>query len=114
MDKALNVGEKWSEANCRWAMQGDETSINVDVGCPVCNGLEVLENCCPWCGQPMEDKGSLEDYLGPYSPSGYLNCDDAFHHHAPEGRKCSFCVHLMYCSQCNRDLRLEVSLRDLF
>ncbi|MDA8235625.1 MAG: hypothetical protein M0Z31_12650 [Clostridia bacterium] len=114
MTKGKGDSEGWSEVGCRWATEGNnltDSGKEGDFGCPVCNGLEVLERPCPSCNHAMEDKGSLEDYLGPYSPSGYLNCNDAFGQFPSQEMPC---LHLMYCCLCDRDIRVEVPLRNLF
>jgi len=36
--------------------------------CPACNGLTNLSATCPFCGEPMTDAGSVNNYFGPYSP----------------------------------------------
>lgn len=36
--------------------------------CPVCNGMLLLEARCASCGHNMTDLGPCKDYFGPYSP----------------------------------------------
>lgn len=70
--------------------------------CPLCNAMQVIENKCPYCGEAMMDGGTLNNYLGPYSP--YM-----------EGQSLPFqseqyCTHLMYCPACNYDTRIMLAL----
>jgi len=127
MSSEKSGGGRWVEAGCRWAPNCPDGLRGCEFGCPVCNGMEVLRRPCPWCKHGMEDKGALEDYLGPYSPNGYLNCCDILHSQGVSGYAgqemmelgkgaCTYsgpCIHLMYCARCDRDVRVEVPLRNL-
>lgn len=64
--------------------------------CPLCNGLAVISERCPHCGERLQDGGLLTDYADPYSP--YVNQDT-------DKAGQSGCVHLLYCPQCGFDCR---------
>ncbi|KUO51606.1 MAG: hypothetical protein APF76_13245 [Desulfitibacter sp. BRH_c19] len=74
--------------------------------CPLCNGLEnIQEFICPHCGIKMIDNGSINEFVGPYSPYEELtlrtdNVDNK-------------CVHLVSCSKCGSDFRLSIDLVEL-
>ncbi|USG66848.1 hypothetical protein NDK47_05985 [Brevibacillus ruminantium] len=74
--------------------------------CPVCNGLIALHEECPYCVGPLDDSGRLYDYYEKYSPYREIDdaklsngVSDALHHH---------CLHLGWCTQCNREHVLAV------
>ncbi len=70
--------------------------------CPLCNALAPVEKKCPVCGQLLVDGGSLNNYLGPYSPYGeiaVLPFQSAGH-----------CTHLLYCPVCDYDIRVTLAL----
>jgi len=80
-------------------------------GCPLCNGLIQIDQCCPRCGQVMRDEGMIEDYYGPYSPY-----DDMDVYEPPEFRNLTdtmTCVHLLACRNCGCDTRLAVPLAEM-
>lgn len=66
--------------------------------CPVCNGILVLNVDCPNCGYTMTDLGVTTDYFGPYSPYGIRSWP------ASDGRtECSGpngCAHVLECLNC--------------
>lgn len=68
--------------------------------CPICNGLEEIDEVCPQCGHKMLDGGALQNYLGPYSP--YVESDMV-----PLNMTNNGCVHLVYCPNCNFDIRMS-------
>lgn len=70
--------------------------------CSLCNGLASLDFACPDCGEQMEDKGEVEDYLGPYSPYAELHVGEL-----AEGRG-GYCTHLFSCPACGRDKRVRI------
>jgi len=69
--------------------------------CPLCNGLQVAPKLCPRCGQEMEDKGALQEFIDPYSP--YLS-QELGENFAGTGD----CVHLYCCPFCALDQRFSV------
>ncbi len=78
--------------------------------CPVCNGFYRLNLTCS-CGSPLEDRGRLEDYAGPYSPYQGLREDLFPEEETFESLEAS-CVHLMSCRDCNKDERVAVTQRE--
>ncbi|WP_425057784.1 hypothetical protein SCACP_23240 [Sporomusa carbonis] len=70
--------------------------------CPLCNAMQTVAEECPYCGNNIVDGGSLNNYLGPYSP--YMEAKSL--PLQPEG----YCVHLVYCPECQYDARLAVAL----
>ncbi|MBS4021965.1 MAG: hypothetical protein KGZ79_06045 [Dethiobacter sp.] len=67
--------------------------------CPYCNGFETLSICCPACGRVMEDIGTLQDSLGPYSPH-----EENSLVHAQYG-----CVHQVFCQNCQQEYFYSVT-----
>lgn len=61
--------------------------------CPLCNSLQKIEIRCPNCNVYLTDGGVITDYFGPYSP--YIE----------SSQQNEFCVHLLYCANCNYDIR---------
>jgi hypothetical protein len=78
----------------------------MEYGCPVCNGLTTLYKNCPYCGRKMEDKGMVDDYLGPYSPYGDMDLYEQ--HDKFDGDFSKSCVHLVSCADCGYDTRIGV------
>lgn len=70
--------------------------------CPLCNAMEAVGESCPCCGQLLIDGGSLNNYLGPYSP--YMETETL--PFKSEG----YCVHLLYCPECDYDARVVRTL----
>lgn len=66
--------------------------------CPYCNGLDTLIMLCPACGAPMEDGGTLQEALGPYSPH-----EENSLVHGQYG-----CVHQVVCRICTVDYLFTV------
>lgn len=58
--------------------------------CPLCNGLYNITVTCPSCGESLENAGTLQEMLGPYSP----------HEENNELHEAMGCVHQMYCPAC--------------
>ncbi|MDD3839164.1 MAG: hypothetical protein PHP06_01135 [Clostridia bacterium] len=73
--------------------------------CPICNGLYELEEYCPKCGNKMKTAGAIQDFYGPYSP--YMGKE--FYQDLPDYR----CIHLIHCSNCGYDKRIEVSMVEM-
>ncbi|MDD4600880.1 hypothetical protein SDC9_27512 [bioreactor metagenome] len=67
--------------------------------CPICNALDEVNQACPRCGQAMKDGGTLQNYLGPYSP--YMDGD-----WIPLNMIDYGCTHLVYCPHCHYDIRV--------
>lgn len=76
----------------------------MEYGCPVCNGLTTLSLRCPRCAEIMEDGGSLDNFLGPYSP---YEEHDLFHMVNNDGYVAR-CIHLVSCPNCGEDIRIGV------
>lgn len=70
--------------------------------CSLCNGLEVLNIQCDFCGHMMKNQGCLSDYYGPYSPYDAVDS---------EGE--TVCTHLFYCPHCHNDRRVSIPLKEL-
>lgn len=70
--------------------------------CPLCNGLQSINEICPNCGEIMVDGGALANYLGPYSPYAEIAS-------LPSQSEAQ-CIHLIYCPKCRYDDRVSVSL----
>jgi hypothetical protein len=68
--------------------------------CPVCNGLQTLQMCCPKCGSSVEDSGRLNDFLGPYSP--YRPIDDVGLTNGFLDVRQHCCTHVVHCPGCGR------------
>ena len=68
--------------------------------CPLCNGLQQVQERCPRCGSAMVDGGILQNYLGPYSPYMEFEAMDFME----QGNQC---MHLIYCPTCNYDARMS-------
>lgn len=55
--------------------------------CPLCNKIIEQNFCCNACGKTMEDKGRVEEFLGPYSAD------------MPIENK-GYCTHVYKCENC--------------
>ncbi|MEN6413258.1 MAG: hypothetical protein ABFC84_10960 [Veillonellales bacterium] len=74
--------------------------------CPICNALAEVDEKCPLCGNRLADGGSLQNYLGSYSPyveSSTIQLDISEH----------YCVHLLVCENCHYDTRMAWKLIDV-
>jgi hypothetical protein len=69
----------------------------MDKLCPACNGLDLIKDQCPICGEILLDGGSLQNYVGPYSP--YMESDIE-----------NQCIHILYCAECGYDARIALQL----
>ncbi|MDF2635513.1 MAG: hypothetical protein K0R78_2387 [Pelosinus sp.] len=69
----------------------------MDKLCPVCNGLQGITEQCPICGEILLDGGSLQNYVGPYSPYMESDIDNK-------------CIHLLFCTECGYDVRATLKL----
>lgn len=69
----------------------------MDKVCPLCNALYAITSQCPNCGRLLQDGGSLQNYIGPYSP--YMESDSE-----------NQCIHLLYCADCHYDVRVATKL----
>jgi hypothetical protein len=78
---------------------------NVFQGCSLCNGVGSV-GICPQCGYPLEDYGMIEDFLGPYSP--YENDKILEWDNKQEKGLPATCEHLVYCKNCQYDMRIQV------
>lgn len=67
---------------------------SMDNLCPVCNGFVELRATCTNCNHPMDDRGKLEDYYGPYSPYEENDLITA------TGGSGSTCYHVAFCPKC--------------
>lgn len=65
--------------------------------CPLCNALDSITTECPNCGRLLQDGGSVQNYIGPYSP--YM-----------ESNIVNQCIHLLYCIECHYDVRVAYQL----
>ncbi len=70
--------------------------------CPLCNAMQELAETCPVCGEILLDGGTVNNYLGPYSPYA----DSRFLPLQPEG----YCRHLLYCPACGYDAQVLLAL----
>jgi hypothetical protein len=70
---------------------------SMDKLCPICNGLQMITEQCPMCGEILVDGGSLQNYVGPYSP--YMESDIE-----------NQCIHLFFCEECGYDVRVALQL----
>lgn len=69
--------------------------------CPLCNGMESVQNSCSECGHRMTDFGRLMDFDGwdPYSP--YLPIDTMKKYDGiPNDLKNHQCPHVFVCENC--------------
>lgn len=71
--------------------------------CPICNGMETIDQRCPNCSRILTDGGILENYYGPYSP--YMDIE-SLQHFLPHEQ----CIHLLYCTNCHYDRRVAWKL----
>lgn len=71
----------------------------MDLVCPLCNGLIIVNELCDRCGAPMAEQGKMEDYKGPYSP--YVD-QESFSYDMNKSTVMGdhLCVHLFYCEKC--------------
>lgn len=76
---------------------------NMELICPLCNGLINYEVNCPTCGSEMSNQGPVVDYLDEYSP--YLSNSIT---QKVDGVPQDQCVHLYQCEKCNRDKRIII------
>lgn len=72
--------------------------------CPLCNGLQQIDTCCPRCGHQLIDAGSLQNFFGPYSPYEEYNMYGSLASFDVAGQ----CVHLFYCPACDFDQRTAI------
>lgn len=70
--------------------------------CPLCNAMQAVENKCPQCGRILMDGGTLNNYLGPYSP--YMEAQSL------PFQSEQYCMHLMYCPACDYDTQIILEL----
>lgn len=66
--------------------------------CLYCNGMRLLDQYCPQCGEPLYDGGRLDDYTGPYSP--YRSIDDSKLTNGYPDLAEHLCIHQAYCGSC--------------
>lgn len=66
--------------------------------CPICNGLNNHRAICQVCGSPMDERGSMEDYAGPYSP--YMDDESFACNNSNMVIGDHQCIHLYVCSNC--------------
>ena len=71
--------------------------------CPICNGLQSFRRFCPYCGQEMEERGALQDFIDEYSP--YLSREMG-----ETLTRSRDCVHLYYCPTCHQDNRVSTPM----
>ncbi len=76
--------------------------------CPVCNGLQLLQESCPACNGEAVDFGRLSDLAGPYSPYGQI--DEQLSHDDIQMHDSPICKHLIYCPSCTQ--KTEVSITE--
>lgn len=76
----------------------------MEYGCPVCNGLTDISINCPRCRGEVVDEGSIDNFLGPYSP--YEEHD--LYHMISDDQEMSRCVHLAHCPACGEDFRVGI------
>lgn len=82
-----------------------EKEDNMEYLCPLCNGLEKIGVECPRCGEPMEDKGCVQEYLDDYSP--YLDMEIT---RKVDGAPPDQCLHVFSCSNCSHTKMVAVSM----
>ncbi|MDD3299052.1 MAG: hypothetical protein PHS13_08310 [Firmicutes bacterium] len=73
--------------------------------CPLCNGLERKIILCERCGEAMEDKGAIQEYLDDYSP--YLDLEIT---RKLDGVSRDLCLHIFKCDRCGLDKRIAIGM----
>lgn len=75
--------------------------IILEFECPLCNALITVMEICPWCQNPLEDQGPVENFFDPYNPYDETTMvkDDS-------------CIHLFYCNICGYDTHITVNQID--
>lgn len=76
--------------------------------CPVCNGIQALQENCTSCEGKMSDYGRVSDWTGPYAPYQPMEEGDILSNGLLQSR--SDCKHVLICSNCN--LTAEVSITE--
>lgn len=76
--------------------------------CPLCNGLEKKTIICEQCGNPMEDKGSIQEYFDDYSP--YLDLEIT---RRVDGVPADQCLHLFGCENCGTLRKIAIGMIEL-
>jgi heterodisulfide reductase subunit B len=74
--------------------------------CPVCNGMEHMQNPCPSCHYEMEDAGKLESFYGPYSP--YQEWGDIAMTNGYLDQAAQECLHIFSCPHCGLQITKAV------
>ncbi|GAW91795.1 hypothetical protein TherJR_2181 [Calderihabitans maritimus] len=77
----------------------------LELTCPLCNGLKQFYFPCPQCSRPMEDRGALENFFGPYSP---YETHPLFFSSTFSEKTNLYCVHLFACPGCGKDKRIKI------
>ena len=78
----------------------------MEILCPVCNGLESITKTCPRCSHKMSEMGSIDNYLGPYSPYQDLELmelSNGLYSPGPDP-----CMHLLYCESCRVEKKVLI------
>ncbi|WP_085506868.1 hypothetical protein [Thalassobacillus devorans] len=69
--------------------------------CPICNGIEEVEDRCPDCSNQMVDHGKIVDYLDDYSP--YLEVMlTKMVDGDPDSATVQQCIHVIQCVECGK------------
>ncbi len=73
--------------------------------CPLCNGLERKVILCEGCGNCMEDKGAIQEYLDDYSP--YLDLEIT---RRVDGVPDDQCLHIFGCEACGSIKKVAIGM----
>lgn len=76
--------------------------------CPLCNGLERRIILCEKCGNPMKDKGAIQEFFDDYSP--YLDLDITRN---IDGVATDQCLHLFGCENCGEIKEIAIGMVEL-
>lgn len=74
-------------------------------GCPVCEGLVILDRPCPNCGALMEDQGGIADCSDPYGPYTDGEKEATSGCYTGDGQ----CIHYLQCPHCDEVLTEAVN-----
>lgn len=78
--------------------------------CPVCNGMQLLQESCPFCGGTVQDYGRSSDFAGPYAPYEQIEFDQRLTSSNMQNQ--FVCKHLLYCPTCRQTSETVVAEYD--